>query len=271
MTEATGLGFNAVGLPQRIPRTIRGLRRFGIYNRSTHGLLAIGSELKVPRGQSVYDPAVFGSYDRTTQRVVSTREDDGFWTLGLDELAVSSRDHARGWPDAIQRDRYKLVLPLLTAGAGICLEACTATPDPAVSTHVNGLGYDYMAIDIDGDNQIVRREDVTALTFPDSSVARILSLDTLEHVDDYRAALSEFHRVLEPGGVLLLHVPCYFVDRSSSAQINPANDPWGHVRYFSARELVGEIANAGLSLLRVQLHLDYGAILCAAGRDHVSP
>ena len=94
-----------------------------------------------------------------------------------------------------------------------------------------------------------------------------MSLDTLEHVQDYRQALREFQRVLEPGGVLLLHVPAYFVDRPASVPIDPANDPWQHVRYFSTRELVAEIAATGLGLLRVQLHLDYGAALCVAGKS----
>jgi ubiquinone/menaquinone biosynthesis C-methylase UbiE len=94
-----------------------------------------------------------------------------------------------------------------------------------------------------------------------------MSLDTLEHVADYRAALAEFHRVLSPGGVLFLHVPAYFFDRDSSAPIDPENDPWEHVRYFSGRELVESIRETGLVVLRAQLHLDYGAMLCVAGKS----
>jgi SAM-dependent methyltransferase len=248
-------------------RLLRQLGRIGIYDRATHGVYAHGRQLIVPEGQSVYDPAIFGSYDRATQRVVSARDDDGLWTLGLDEFAVAAKDHARDWPDAIQRDRYSLVLPLLCAGSGVCLDACTSSPDPAAVTHIRSLGYEYVAIDIDADDKTARREDVTALSFADDSIARIMSLDTLEHVQDYRQALREFQRVLEPGGVLLLHVPAYFVDRPASAPIDPANDPWQHVRYFSTRELVAEIAATGLGLLRVQLHLDYGAALCVAGKS----
>lgn len=53
----------------------------------------------------------------------------------------------------------------------------------------------------------VRREDVTALRFADASLDAVASLDVLEHVPDYRAALREFARVLRPGGWLLLCVP----------------------------------------------------------------
>jgi SAM-dependent methyltransferase len=240
------------------------LRRLRIYDPATHDVYERGVELKVPAGQSVYDPAVFGRYDRATQRVVSAREDDGVWSVGFDELMVASQDHARAWPGSIQRDRYALALSLLAPGCGICLDACTGSPDSETRERITSLGYEYLPIDIE--SEAARREDVTALTFADASIARIVSLDTLEHVEDYGKALGEFHRVLEPGGVLIVHVPSYFVDRPSSAPLDAANDPWGHVRYFSAREFAGAVTDAGFALLRMQLHLDYGATLCVAGK-----
>ena len=53
----------------------------------------------------------------------------------------------------------------------------------------------------------IRHEDVTALSFADSSFDCILSFDVLEHVPDYRAALREIARCLKPGGDLILSVP----------------------------------------------------------------
>jgi SAM-dependent methyltransferase len=241
-----------------MPIDLARLRRLRLFDPAT--------ELKVPSGQSVYDPAVFGRYDRATQKVVSAREDDGAWAIGFDELMTRAQDHARDFPSTIQRDRYSLVLPLLEPGDGTCLDACTASPETRVRERVQSLGYRYLAIDIEGDGGAVQREDVTALSFADGSIARIMSLDTLEHVERYPQALREFHRVLEPGGVLIVHVPVYYYDRSESAPLNPDNDPWGHVRYFSARELVGEVVAAGYALLRAQFHLDYGAAVCVAGK-----
>lgn len=52
-----------------------------------------------------------------------------------------------------------------------------------------------------------RNEDLTGLTFADESFDLIVCLDVLEHVPDYRRALGECHRVLRPGGRLLLTVP----------------------------------------------------------------
>lgn len=53
----------------------------------------------------------------------------------------------------------------------------------------------------------VRIEDVTSLSFADQSVDAVMTFDVLEHVPDYKKALSEFDRVLKPGGKLLLTAP----------------------------------------------------------------
>lgn len=236
-----------------------------IYDPRTTGTYELGTTLLVPASQSVYDPAVFDRYDPTTQRVVSV-DDEGFWEIGFDEILGAARRFTAAHA-GVEVDRYLLVLPLLTAGEGICLDACTASPLAAVRERVEALGYTYRPIDIAGDGEDVGQEDVTRLSYEDGSIARILSLDTLEHVADYRAALAEFHRVLSPGGILFLHVPAYFFDRSTSAPIDPDDDPWGHVRYFSGRELVESVRATGLVLIRAQLHLDYGAMLCVAGKN----
>ena len=47
----------------------------------------------------------------------------------------------------------------------------------------------------------------TALPFPDNSLDALTALDVLEHVDDDQLAVEEFHRVLKPGGRLVITVP----------------------------------------------------------------
>lgn len=56
----------------------------------------------------------------------------------------------------------------------------------------------------------IRNEDLTRLTFADDSLECVFSLDVLEHVPDYKAAISEIVRCLKPGGTLLLTAPFHF-------------------------------------------------------------
>lgn len=54
----------------------------------------------------------------------------------------------------------------------------------------------------------VSRADVTRLAYPDRSFDMVVCHQTLHHVVDQEAVLREFHRVLAPGGVLLISESC---------------------------------------------------------------
>ena len=60
---------------------------------------------------------------------------------------------------------------------------------------------------LDVDNEKLRFEDVTNLSWSASAFDAVLSFDVLEHVPTYREALSEFFRVVKSGGYLVLTVP----------------------------------------------------------------
>ena len=53
------------------------------------------------------------------------------------------------------------------------------------------------------------RADATRLPFRSNSIDLLLAADVIEHLDDDRAALREFVRVLRPGGHLVLTVPAF--------------------------------------------------------------
>jgi hypothetical protein len=57
------------------------------------------------------------------------------------------------------------------------------------------------------DAQGIRSEDLTNLTYSSRSFDGIISLDVLEHVPDYQAALGECARILRPGGKLIMTAP----------------------------------------------------------------
>ncbi len=240
---------------------------FRMYDPRTHGIYDLKKELVVPHGQAIYDPNVYGRYDLASQRVVSKSSGAELDLTSYDVLMAEAQRYAKGAPLTLETDRYTLAVSLLDPGTGICLDACTPTPLAWVRQHISKLGYEYVPVDINGDGAKVKRENLLHLSFGDGSISRILSLDTLEHIEDYGKALAEFYRVLRNDGVAIIHVPCYYFEKPASEPIRPAVDPWGHVRYFAARELVEELAGAGFIILRLAYNFDYGAVLCVTAKS----
>jgi ubiquinone/menaquinone biosynthesis C-methylase UbiE len=93
-------------------------------------------------------------------------------------------------------------------GRGEVLLACARA-----GAAVAGIDYSEAAIEIARETlaEVAGTEivlgSVVALPWPDATFDRVLWADVVEHLDagDARRALGEFHRVLRPGGVLLVH------------------------------------------------------------------
>lgn len=71
-------------------------------------------------------------------------------------------------------------------------------------------GRDYIGCDIQEGPNVDRIEDVHALSFDDDSVGTVVAFDTLEHVADPLRALQEIHRVLKPGGAVVITSVMFF-------------------------------------------------------------
>ncbi len=56
-------------------------------------------------------------------------------------------------------------------------------------------------------NVEIKYEDVTKLTFPTDSFDKALASEVLEHIPDYKKAISEMSRVLKRGGVMVISTP----------------------------------------------------------------
>jgi SAM-dependent methyltransferase len=70
--------------------------------------------------------------------------------------------------------------------------------------------------------------DVHQLEFGDNSKEAILCLAVLEHVENPIQAMSELHRVLKPGGHLLLYVPFLYYYHADEGYYG---DYWGFTYY----------------------------------------
>lgn len=93
-------------------------------------------------------------------------------------------------------------------GRGEVLLACARA-----GAEVAGIDYAQAAVEISRDTLSgvsgadIRQGDISRLPWPDASFDRVLSGDVIEHLDpaDAEAMLREAHRVLKPGGWLVLH------------------------------------------------------------------
>lgn len=89
----------------------------------------------------------------------------------------------------------------------------------------------------------VRFEDVTALRFANGSLDAVLSFDVLEHVPDWRAALSEFARTLAPGGICIATFP--FTDTPDTV-VRARLKPNGEVEHLLEPEYHGDPISGGV-------------------------
>jgi len=84
----------------------------------------------------------------------------------------------------------------------------------------------------------------SAAEIADNSIDYVYSLNVLEHIEDDQAAVAEIHRVLRPGGLLLLYVPAFQILYSSM------DERVGHIRRYRRRGLVDLVRTAGFDVCR---------------------
>jgi ubiquinone/menaquinone biosynthesis C-methylase UbiE len=94
--------------------------------------------------------------------------------------------------------------PILDAGCGTGLNL-RHLPEGSTGIDINPRNIELLRKRLP--NHTVVEGDVEALPFADASFGTVLCTEVVEHIPDPTAALAEYRRVLQPGGVLIGSVP----------------------------------------------------------------
>ena len=102
-----------------------------------------------------------------------------------------------------------------------------ASPDAVpVLPHALGVDVDYPGY------------DGKKLPFPDDSVDTVYSSHMLEHVDDFRTTIRDWHRVVRPGGFIVCIVPHQFLYEKRRSM--PSSWNGDHKRFYTPASLLWE-------------------------------
>ncbi len=114
-------------------------------------------------------------------------------------------------------------------------------PPTPMAAHGNNESPCWLTVDIAPDRSPHLQADAQSLPFASASFDMCVALEMLEYVPIPSKALEEFHRILRPGGVLILSVP--FMHRQDAA-----NDLW---RWTSAG-ITRLVVDAGFAVEKME-------------------
>lgn len=95
------------------------------------------------------------------------------------------------------------------AGTGVHLRYVRHAFDEYVMTDLNAPFLDSVALKVRSNGKVTTQaEDATRLSFADESFDRVVAAHVLEHLPNPHRVVREWMRVLKPGGLLSLVLPC---------------------------------------------------------------
>jgi len=132
---------------------------------------------------------------------------------------------------------------------------------PKIMSHAPAL---YVKADFYPTDDSVRKMDATDIPFADEAFDVLVANHVLEHIPDYRKALSEFYRVLKPNGLAILQTPYSRLLKANFEDDGITGDAarWffygqeDHVRVFGEEAFFRALEDAGFKL-RIQRHDAY--------------
>ncbi len=167
------------------------------------------------------EDSLYAIFDRSEER--------HWWFLGRRKVILSLVDR-------FYRSRSNLVILDIGSGAGGTLRELERYGS-AVGVDISSRAVDYCRNR--GCRRLVRVGERN-LPFAPGVFDLIVALDVIEHIEDDRAALGDYRRLLKPGGRLLLTVPAYQWLWSWHDQVNH------HRRRYTALSLRAALREAGL-------------------------
>ncbi|HEY3174662.1 MAG TPA: class I SAM-dependent methyltransferase [Candidatus Polarisedimenticolia bacterium] len=172
--------------------------------------------------------------ERYTYEILYRTEESHWWFAGrrrliLDQIARCCEG---------RRDLRSLDLG---CGTGIFLESLARYGEPV------GLDVSEDALAFCRERRLTRlvRADGSLIPFADESFDLLTANDLIEHLEDDAAALSEFRRVLKPGGRAIVFVPAFGFLWSLQDEISH------HRRRYTVPRLARAIGEAGLEVERI--------------------
>lgn len=229
LSRARVAGLKIVEIP--IPWAHDDSSRFRTVRDGTRAVLDV---LRLRRSLRTWSPDA-GEMDQQRFDVMAGVERDHWWFRAKRRLVTAALD---GSGEA----RGRLVDVGCGTGATV-IEVGTPDYDLAV-----GIDPSAHALDLARADRIAGPEFLRAsaerIPLGDDRVDALTSLDVVEHLDDDVAALSEYRRVVRPGGAVVLTVPAYAWAWSDH------DEALGHRRRYTIPELERSARLAGLEIER---------------------
>lgn len=113
--------------------------------------------------------------------------------------------------------------------------------------------------------------------FPDNYFDLIISVEVMEHVEDYKSYLSDIHRLLMPGGSFIWTTPCgnyYSIEHiysSLTGQIEQTKEGYRrwkwedptHIRRFKSKEVKSELERHGFHKVLFRYRAHFFSFICS--------
>lgn len=159
-------------------------------------------------------------------------ERDNWWYRGRRELV-------KYMVSRVKRRSEKEILDILDFGCGTGLNSLSL--DQFGDVYGFDISEEALKYSKARGRAKILRAEAESLPFKSNSFDVVCALDVLEHIEDDIHAICEIHRVLKPGGFLILTVPAFMFLWS------PHDEAVNHKRRYNAKLINQKINSVGFS------------------------